>query len=270
MRIPFAVGVNDTSTMQVAPAGKVDPQVFADTAKSPGLAPPSSMPGIASGVGRLFVITMAFAELAVRTARAVKVSLVGVTDTGTIPFPVRLTVCGLSIAESVMLNVAVRCPVALGEKVTLIVQEVPCTSGPMHPAAAKSCPEAKDDTVISAPVRFVSVTVFGALVTPRATDPNEMAFFEGAKSTRATPLTGIGCGPSPQLSTIDADLALPFVRVAGGAKLTVTSHSEPGAIAELAQLSDSVKSVVPLPVTLGATATFKEIAVDREFVTVMV
>jgi hypothetical protein len=38
------------------------------------------------------------------------------------PVPVRLTVCGLPAALSEMLTVAVRVPVAVGLKVTLIVQ----------------------------------------------------------------------------------------------------------------------------------------------------
>src|SRR5947209_2745903 len=39
-----------------------------------------------------------------------------------VPVPVRLTVCGLSLASFVMLMAPVRVPVAMGVKVTLIVQ----------------------------------------------------------------------------------------------------------------------------------------------------
>src|SRR5437870_3167729 len=39
-----------------------------------------------------------------------------------VPVPVRLTVCGLSLASSVMVMAPVRVPVAMGVKVTLIVQ----------------------------------------------------------------------------------------------------------------------------------------------------
>jgi hypothetical protein len=44
---------------------------------------------------------------------------------GATPVPVRLTVCGLPLALSVMVRVPLRTPVAVGVKVTLIVQLAP-------------------------------------------------------------------------------------------------------------------------------------------------
>ena len=41
---------------------------------------------------------------------------------GTAPVPVKLTVCGLPLALSVMVRVPVRVPAAVGVKVTLMVQ----------------------------------------------------------------------------------------------------------------------------------------------------
>src|SRR5437764_9329605 len=40
-----------------------------------------------------------------------------------VPLPLRATVCGLPLALSVMLTLALRVPVAVGVKVTLMVQE---------------------------------------------------------------------------------------------------------------------------------------------------
>jgi hypothetical protein len=45
--------------------------------------------------------------------------------TGAVPVPLRATVCGLPTALSLILSVAVRVPVAVGRKVTLIVQLAP-------------------------------------------------------------------------------------------------------------------------------------------------
>jgi hypothetical protein len=67
--------------------------------------------------------------LVVPTSLAAKVSDVGATDTcGPDPVPVRLTVCGLPAALSVMLSVAVRVPTAVGVNVTLMVQLDPAAT----------------------------------------------------------------------------------------------------------------------------------------------
>ena len=48
--------------------------------------------------------------------------------TSELPVPVQLVVCGLPLPLSVMLSVAVRCPVAEGVNVTPIVQVLPAAS----------------------------------------------------------------------------------------------------------------------------------------------
>jgi hypothetical protein len=55
---------------------------------------------------------------------AVNVRLVGETE-ALEPVPVKVTVCGLSLALSVMVTVPLAEPAAVGVKVTLIVQAVP-------------------------------------------------------------------------------------------------------------------------------------------------
>src|SRR5437870_10009620 len=68
----------------------------------------------------------AWVPLLVPTSWLAKVRLAGERLTAgavaAVPVPVRLTVCGLSLASSVMVMAPVRVPVAMGVKVTLIVQ----------------------------------------------------------------------------------------------------------------------------------------------------
>ena len=51
---------------------------------------------------------------------------------GAVPVPVRLTVCGLPVALSVRVTAAVRVPLAVGVKVTLIVQLAPAATELPH------------------------------------------------------------------------------------------------------------------------------------------
>jgi hypothetical protein len=77
----------------------------------------------------LFVRVTVCAALVVPTVWLAKVRLVGEkVATGpelVVPVPVRLTVCGLPLALSVIVMVAVLVPDAVGAKVTLIVQLAP-------------------------------------------------------------------------------------------------------------------------------------------------
>jgi len=91
VRVPIAVGVNVTLTVQLAPAFNVVPQLPpVDTAKSPlGL----NEIGVLA-VPVFFTVT-ALLALVVFSACAAKVSVAGVTVTVTVPelpVPVRLTV----------------------------------------------------------------------------------------------------------------------------------------------------------------------------------
>src|SRR5207237_2751834 len=45
-----------------------------------------------------------------------------------VPLPLKATVCGLPVALSVILTLALRVPVAVGVKVALMVQEAPAAS----------------------------------------------------------------------------------------------------------------------------------------------
>lgn len=122
--MPFALGVKVILTVQLAPAAKVVPQVVADWAKSPALAPVTVMLEIVNVVLRLFLTVTFFGGLVVPTFCAAKVNFDGVTDTGRTPAPVKLTDCGLLFALSVIVNEAVFAPVVRGANVTLILQDV--------------------------------------------------------------------------------------------------------------------------------------------------
>jgi hypothetical protein len=77
----------------------------------------------------LFRVTVC-APLVVPTLWLLKVRLVAVTPAmGALPVPVRLTVCGLPVALSVMVTEATRDPGTVGVKVTLIVQLLPAATG---------------------------------------------------------------------------------------------------------------------------------------------
>lgn len=73
-----------------------------------------------------------FATLVVVTAWFPKAKLAGLTLTGTMPFPVSETVCGLLLALSVTVSVPVRVPVVVGLKVTLIEQVPPAATDAPH------------------------------------------------------------------------------------------------------------------------------------------
>src|SRR4051794_1285471 len=80
-----------------------------------------------SGAVPVFLRVMGWLVLVVLTRWLAKVRLVGVRVTvgaGWLPVPVRGRFCGLSVASSVMLRVAVRVPVVVGLKLVVSVQVV--------------------------------------------------------------------------------------------------------------------------------------------------
>jgi len=63
VRCPVSEGVNDTSIVQVPPAAAEVPQLFAISAKSPGLAPPIVSPAMLSAAPVLLVKVIVWAVL---------------------------------------------------------------------------------------------------------------------------------------------------------------------------------------------------------------
>src|SRR5947208_940000 len=82
-----------------------------------------------SGSFPLFVSVTLCAALVVETCRLANARLVGLSVTagagGSVPVPLKTTLCGLPLALSVMFRLAVRLPVAVGVKLTLMVQLAP-------------------------------------------------------------------------------------------------------------------------------------------------
>ena len=114
LKLPFAVRLKVTLIVQDPPAATLVPQVFVwEKVVEPAI------------VMLLMLSAVLPALLSVVVSVVVeplpKLRLVGLNST-TVPVPVRLTVCGLPAALSVIDNVPVRGPLCVGLKVTLMVQ----------------------------------------------------------------------------------------------------------------------------------------------------
>jgi hypothetical protein len=135
LRLPLAAGVKTTVMVQEALAASVlgDRGQVVVSLKSPAFAP--------VGCGMLVIVKLALPVLvrvtdceglATPTVWLPKVRLVAERPTlGPLPVPVRLTLCVLPatlLLLSVMLNVAVRVPGALGVIVTVMVQLPPAAT----------------------------------------------------------------------------------------------------------------------------------------------
>jgi hypothetical protein len=168
--LPDALGVNVILTVQLAPDAKVaggTGQVLV-WAKVPVTAIPDTVNG---PVPVLESVTV-WAALVNPTFRLVKVKLVGATlAAGTVPVPLMLIVCGLPAASSVIDTAALRAPVAVGAKVTLMVQFPPAaTVAPQVPVWAKSPVLAPVIAILAmlrvAPPLLVSVITWAAVLLP--------------------------------------------------------------------------------------------------------
>jgi len=126
VRLPGAVGVNETTIVQVLPAATELPQVFV-SAKSPALVPVTVRLVMLKLALPVLVRTTAWPVLVVPTLslgkdKAEVERLTAGTVPAPVPMPVKLTVWGLLAALSVKVKVAVRLPAMVGVKVTLTVQ----------------------------------------------------------------------------------------------------------------------------------------------------
>jgi len=81
-----------------------------------------------TAVGCLLLTVTVFAALVEERPWFPKARAAGVTVTGTTPFPVKDTVCGLLLALSLTTTVPVREPVVVGLNTTLTVQFPPAGS----------------------------------------------------------------------------------------------------------------------------------------------
>ena len=139
-RAPAAVGVNVMEMMQLDPAPSEVPQLLEAIAKSLGMAPPRATlemerdePPVLGNVmfmGALVVVRFwaAKVRLAVDRVSVGGARPVPLTAIVWVPFEALLAIC----------SVALRAPVAVGVKVTLITQLEPGATEEAHPDAAKS------------------------------------------------------------------------------------------------------------------------------------
>ena len=128
VRTPAAEGEKAKLIVQEAPLAMPVPQVFV-CEKSPALVPVIVMLEIVSGPVPESDGVMACDEV-VPTAIPLSITGVGRFRIGTTPLPVSETDSGLSEASSVIVTDAVRVPVAVGVKVTWIVQLAPTATEP--------------------------------------------------------------------------------------------------------------------------------------------
>jgi hypothetical protein len=178
VRVPLAVGVKVTLIVHLAPAATELPQVLV-WAKSPAVVPVIVILAMLRAALPVLLRVAVWAALVVLTDWRAKVRLVGERlAAGAVPVPERATVWGLPLALSLMLTQAVRVPLAVGVKVTLIVPLAPAaTELPQVLVWAKSPASVPvtDSLVISkTPLpTFPTVTVWAALVVPAGRLANE-------------------------------------------------------------------------------------------------
>jgi hypothetical protein len=169
VRVPAAVGVNVTLTMQFAPPFSVGGHVF--------VCPKSPAEPIVTDVAPVpvFLTVTGLLALVLPTACEANVKLAGVAVTVitvAVPVPVKLTVCGEFDAVSVSEIVPVRVPATVGVNVTFTVQFAPAFSVvPQLFVCAKSPVDATEMEVF-APPELVTVIGWLALVVPTACDAN--------------------------------------------------------------------------------------------------
>ena len=126
----------------------------------------------------LFLRVTLLAALVVPISRVAKVRVDGDTVTAEIPVPLRLTVCGLPAALSLIVTAAVLVPRAVGVNRTLIVQlELAARLAP-HVVVREKSPLFAPVIVMLAIVKtalpvLVTVTDWAALVVPTTRLPKE-------------------------------------------------------------------------------------------------
>jgi hypothetical protein len=131
VRVPAAEGVKVTVIPQELLAARVaglEGQLLDAIAKSPALVPVIVNPLKVTAVLPVLVMVVPWGLLVVLIFWPLKVRLVGEAESvlvTTIPVPVKDTDCGLPVALSVNTTLAVRVPLAVGEKVTCTEQELP-------------------------------------------------------------------------------------------------------------------------------------------------
>jgi len=159
--LAFAAG-SDRLAVHVVPGARVKSLAF-----TPVIA--SGVPDRTSAAWPVLVKVTVSAPLVVPTFSGVlNVKEVALNvAVGTTPVPDKVTACGDPVALSVIVSVPLRVPVAVGVKVTEIVQFLPpATLAPQVLVSAKSPEATIDVTVNAACPELASETVSAVLVVP--------------------------------------------------------------------------------------------------------
>jgi hypothetical protein len=133
LRVPDAAGENVTETVHDAPAASVlglNGHVVV-SAKSPAFAPLTATLEIANAADPEFVTVTDWAELVEPTSCEPKLKLVGdrpASGVDVVPVPLRVTFCGLPVASSAIVKLALRAPATEGENVTEMEHDAPAAS----------------------------------------------------------------------------------------------------------------------------------------------
>src|ERR1700733_13526847 len=181
VRVPDAVGLNVTFTVQELPAATLEQLLV--WLKSPVTETPETLAAL---VPELVTVTAWAAELEPTPVPA-KDRLPGAafsTGPGAVPVPVRLTV--LVTPPALIVRVPVRVPAAVGVNLTLTVHEpLAAIDEPQVLLWLKSPVTAIDETGAAEPVGVGTVTACAALVVPVATEPKLSAL-----GAAVTPVAG--------------------------------------------------------------------------------
>lgn len=170
MRVPVAPGVKVMLIMQLFPAF-TDVQGLFEMLKSFKFVPPIDAPETLRVAVPVFCTVTFCAELVLPTNCPEKVRGDGDNVAAAAgPLPVRLTVCGLFPALSVIVSVPVRVPDTVGVNVTLMVQlPFAATEVPHVLFGVAKSPEVAMLVIVTALlVKLLSVTDCGELVVLRA------------------------------------------------------------------------------------------------------
>jgi hypothetical protein len=124
VRVPWVLGANATLNAHELPAGTELPHEVVSV-KSPGLAPENVALLMVRGLFPLFLRFMTWDALVDPTGSVPKLRVGSRSTTGPVPVPVRLTVCGLPAALSVIVTKALSDDAKVGVKVRLMMQLPP-------------------------------------------------------------------------------------------------------------------------------------------------
>jgi hypothetical protein len=244
VKVPYAVGLNVTVMVQVAPAARLVPHVvFLVNEGSPAMATeprPTAAPPVFETVTLLLGLSPIVPEnVSVEVDR-----LNAPGELLTLLVPLRETFC--APLERLIVSVPVRVPAAVGENVTVIVQLFPAAIDDVQVVVAAKSPLVVTPLFVTAAVPlFLTVTVMPALVVPVACCGNVRLVGETVIEPPVLvplPLRVTTCG---LFSAESVNVSVPLTDpVAVGVKVTSAVHVAPAATLAPHVVLATVKGVV--------------------------